>query len=1529
MHHSTSKPRQIKKWLLGSILVLLALLPLACNTTEGTDFKINYVDRDSLTQFDSIVVLLERDGSSRADTLFKGKLEDPDDLKNLPVPGDLTGKFTITVKGIMNGEVALERSNEVDADKKTLVGSEIKATPKGKIQFDTTSLVLKVGDTANLPKITIAPEEWKDKEVVYAFQEIKVLAIIAQSKVVGLFRGTAKIIAFLKDAPHVSDTLSVQVLDAVADKIQVKVSPDTLRLAAEGAAGSLRVETVPAYKPVTWYSADTSIATVDASGLVRGKREGRIWITARAQEDTTSADSAWVAVAAPVSVASVAFTKETLVLFVGGASDTVGVTVLPKDADQATGLRVIGRAVNLVNRSFIPVDTGSATAIVYSLRDTTKTDTLAITVKKAQAVSAYSVKPDTLKLYLGGPAMSFNITIEPSAAGKFTVWRFANPALARANDTGLVTALNEGFTTVEALSLADSSRRDTVSVMVIRDVPKLTVGTALAVSPGKEVVFEPKVEQAFGGIASFHWDLDGDSTYEDSSESLETVKKTYSEIGEVTARFKVVDGEGNEAFAQRVITITKGPLVEILEPVDGFVTKASTVTVNWQVDGVKQEKLTQEALTQDGPKTITRSAKDAAGNETVISITVFRDTKAPERPVVNGKTPTSTKNPAFSWRGGGGGAGIFRYQIDAEPGEAQANTTDTLLTWPTDLTPGTHTLFVQERDTAGNWSASGQRRIVIDLVAPEAPEVAVVGGATTNKSQVTFTWQGSVDEGAPVYQYMLNKSVFDPTAVTVLDTTVTLILGEGAHTLYVRQLDSAGNASLAGSASVSVDTTAPGKPSLRSATGAYSTNGRPTWIWKTGGGQGRFRSRLDTADLSSKTFTTDTLFTPASVLSEGPHTLYVQERDSVGNVSPIETLTVIVDTQKPAAAVCSEPLDNAWVATRTPTWKWSQVAGGDGRFYVFIAGQYTPDTASRITATSFTSPVNLPDGLNTMGIRAYDAAGNASDLVTCRLRVDVTPPPAPTPSTPFKHVNDVTPTRAFHANSTTGLSLRVRFDNADVAGGVVLPFATLGSYTSTTDLAEGRHIFYAQVLDSAGNASPVMADTFFIDVTPPAAPVLTVLQPSISVRCAGDAAANLVSRSNQAGLLRVEYAWNDSAMARVTVTQPTQTNFSLTSGGCLDAGINHLYVREMDSAGNVSPIVRSAAIVALPGVDGNNVETFDVNPKPDKPNIDFKIAGGSHYAAYIGPNAEAGVSTAQVAVRSGFGAAWTNIQTPFSYEASDVRLAVDPARKQFTVANINSFAVQISTYIDGKWLGVSLPSLMSREQHSWFAMDYSDNGQLYIAFSDVVYDGALTVCLVEGEKCTIIGDRGFNKSRVNHVFLTAKPSLLVAVRNSENLPEVFGLPSEEPGAALVRLETGMEKSTTHHFGFGVVKNTVGLMYFSSLASPVYQLFSYEGRWQVEKPIPLPETIGIGLGVMDVGPNGRPFLAMPSTGQLWGLDNGAWKSLRTLKYDFTKAWGIDLKVEGTGIPFIITSPEDVNHRVFRLGFDLPHLSLPQP
>jgi Bacterial Ig-like domain (group 2) len=1533
----TMKPSaSIWLWALGALFLLLA--PLGCNTsTSSNDFAISYVDHDSLTQFDSVVVLLERENQDKPDTLFKGKLKSADDLKNLPVPGDLQGSIKITIQAFNGGVLALERQNHLDTDKNQLVASDLLKTPVGKIRFDSTFMKLKVGDTATLPQVSIEPKEWENKTISFTFEEIKVVALITQKRLVGLFHGTARIIAHIEGDSTVTDTLTVQVVDPADEKVIVTLLQDSLSVAAQGAPGSLKAITQPLNAPIRWLSSDPAVFTVDSLGRVKGLTAGTAWAIAQSIDDPAASDSAKITVIAPVNIDSVRFSKSSLLLFVGGASDSVEVKVYPANADAGFGVRILGDAIAWTNRRYVPVKAGEAKVIAFSLKDSTRTDTLLITVEEAKTITSVSISPDSARLYLGGPDTAFTVTVEPASANPGVVWRLTNPAVASLSEAGEVYALSPGQTWVIATSLVDSTRRDSAQVWVVQDIPKLKVGNAVVVGPGSEVSFEPVVEQQFGGIDQFYWDLDGDSTWDDSSQSVSTLKKTYADLGEFVARFKVRDGEGNTAEATRSITVTKGPLVVILSPVDGFVTKENTVDVNWEVDGVKQTAQTQEQLTQDGPKTITRTAKDAAGNTTTISITVFRDTKAPGKPLVFAATPVNTKSPAFSWQGTGGGAGIFRYQIDAEPGNAQTPTSDTTLVWPADLSDGGHTLFVQERDSAGNWSASGQKRVVIDVTAPAAPKVTLQGPSTTNKTAITFTLSPA-DEGMPRFRYRVDVDKFDAGFTSLADTTVTLSLGEGPHTLYVQQLDSAGNASKSGSATVTIDTTGPSKPVLTSLTGAYSTTGKPTWQWVSGGnaGKGEFRFRLDTADLAAQPFSTTKSFTPASALSDGAHRLFVQEQDSVGNVSPVESLSVLVDTQKPASPVCSEPADNAWVATRTPTWKWSPVTGGDGRFYAFIAGQYSPDTSSRITATSLTSPVNLPDGLNSLGLKAYDAAGNASNLVTCRVRVDVTPPSAPIATSTAKFVGSLKPARTFSANNASGLNFKARIDNTDMTGGVTLPFAATSSFTPSADLSEGKHVLYIQAVDSAGNGSALMADTFTVDVTAPATPVVTVLQPNVSAMCADNLQAVIAQRAVTPGIAKVLWSLNDSTLvSNTTSIAPTEPNLTMPAQGCFPALVSNLYVQEFDSAGNASPIGKSSPIRSI----SSDYEPYDLGSSLNE-NFDFKIVDRTQYFAWILPGSLR-VNKAQLLTRQDI-EPWVSVDVPFTSSGTNLALAVNNTNDAIAVANFGTAGAEVMVNQGGKtWKSVGLPTFgWSKEVFTAMSMDYTENGILVIAYAAYGFDdltGATayghSVCAVNEEfTCKTLGKPVVADVRINEIAFTAKPSILEAVYNIKGVVEVYGMQGDLASSVdMVQIKTGMENSYVEKVSIGSLKNNVHLMYFSSKDSPVYQVINFSTRsldpWAPSALHTLPKNLGIGLGAMTVDGNGRPIIAL--AGKAWSLDGGAWKTFKT---SFVSPWDpvypFKIQVSGNAIPHFVTKQSGKLYQ-YRTGFAMPFTSEKQP
>ena len=82
-------------------------------------------------------------------------------------------------------------------------------------------------------------------------------------------------------------------------------------------------------------------------------------------------------------------------------------------------------------------------------------------------------------------------------------------------------------------------------------------------------------------------------------------------------------------------------------------------------------------------------------------------------------------------------------------------------------------------------------------------------------------------------------------------------------------------------------------------TGATPTpDGTPTWSWSSGGGvgNGNYRYKLDDSDLTvGATETTDTDFTPVSVLGNGAHILYVQEKNVAGRWSPSGSFEITID----------------------------------------------------------------------------------------------------------------------------------------------------------------------------------------------------------------------------------------------------------------------------------------------------------------------------------------------------------------------------------------------------------------------------------------------------------------------------------------------------------------------------------------------------------------------------------------------------------------------------------------------------------
>ncbi len=183
-----------------------------------------------------------------------------------------------------------------------------------------------------------------------------------------------------------------------------------------------------------------------------------------------------------------------------------------------------------------------------------------------------------------------------------------------------------------------------------------------------------------------------------------------------------------------------------------------------------------------------------------------------------------------------------------------------------------------------------------DTVPPGKPTVRVNPVSPTRELRPVWSW-ASGGGGAGSYQIILDKNVFDSSAIALSDTLFkpAANLAAGVHYLYVRERDGAGNWSLSSSAQVKIDTSGPTAPKIF---GTSPTSTAPRWTWSTGGGGGSgiFRSRLGDANFTAGSpELTDSLYALPGATSGTTYILYVQERDAAGNWSPAANLPIKYD----------------------------------------------------------------------------------------------------------------------------------------------------------------------------------------------------------------------------------------------------------------------------------------------------------------------------------------------------------------------------------------------------------------------------------------------------------------------------------------------------------------------------------------------------------------------------------------------------------------------------------------------------------
>ncbi|MFC1585614.1 Ig-like domain-containing protein, partial [Fibrobacterota bacterium] len=652
--------------------------------------------------------------------------------------------------------------------------------------------------------------------------------------------------------------------------------------------------------------------------------------------------------------AKVEVAPQSLTLYVGGGTGGVTAKVLPSSSDQTvtwsssdpnTAIVTAQGTVTAVavGQCVITAASGALvdSALVMVLLDT------------GLALAGITVSPGSLNLFAGGDTGNLTVTTDPAGYEGLVNWNSSNDKVAAVSAAGVVTPLDSGLAVIAASSLADQSLSSVCTVVVNLDAPVIEPGGETFSIVNAEVDFTVRITQAYGELVLFKWDLDGDGLWDDSVSDFSShldfshnMAHTYDHTGMYTARFEAGDSEGNTSAATLNVEIVNPGTVVITSPSQDTLVNTTPLTVSYNLDG---QTATRDFNLLEGVNLlIIDSSNSAARSSDSVRITL--DTEPPGPPGVSGTTPTNSTRPSWNWSSGGSAdaSGFYQYKLD--DGLFSPEATATSYTHDTDLAEGDYTLFVRERDLAGNWSDSTVHTVTVDYSASPAP--LFDDGTSTERYTLdqTPTWTWQTGGGSGVFRYKMNGAGFDSAfsqETTDASFTASNALADGDYTLAVIERDAAGNWSAEVSRTVTVDTEAP-VVTITSPGNNFITNQATIAVSWT------VNNVPQTSELTE-------------ILADGLNTVTRSNTDAAGNEGTA-SITVTLDTVAPVVVITT-PVDN-YLTNQSP-----------------VVINWTVDGANQTAQTT----QDLNEGLNTITRSSTDTAGNVG-ATSITIILDTQPP---------------------------------------------------------------------------------------------------------------------------------------------------------------------------------------------------------------------------------------------------------------------------------------------------------------------------------------------------------------------------------------------------------------------------------------------------------------------------------------------------------------------------------------------------------
>ncbi|MBF0451357.1 MAG: OmpA family protein [Candidatus Magnetomorum sp.] len=551
-------------------------------------------------------------------------------------------------------------------------------------------------------------------------------------------------------------------------------------------------------------------------------------------------------------------------------------------------------------------------------------------------------------------------------------------------------------------------------------------------------------------------------------------------------------------------------------------------------------------------------ALDRAGNTSeIVTVSSILDNTPP---VIKGLSSVAypVQSKQWAWQLIDQDSGVKSRYSFTQHSEAQFSTDfDTTTCFTGKNINGRWFLHVQSKDRAGNISTSQTVWANFDTIPPT---IEGLSSDINPVSQKKWIWHGKDQDTELMYRYAINPfEQYTPSGPFSDITYAEISNNHGIFYLHVQARDRADNVSNVVTVSARLDTIAPEIVDI-------NVDPIPTqqkkWSWRARDDDPHVMYRYVITQHPEIKPSGTFAYTNTVSFSDGEGVFYlsIQAKDTAGNLSPIKTVSAIIDRTAPSLS----GLSDIHQPMKSHTWRWY---GKDTDANIYY--RYSIDQKQRSQPTGSFNSINQAslshtEGLWFIHVQARDSANNISDVVTASIVIDTTLPV-------ITGLNNVLiPAQTIHWQwqvEDNDSYTQYRYQVDQLANGIPTTSFT-DHHSCELSNGEGTWYLHVQARDRAGNLSDIVTVSAIIDRSSPIITGITDYLTPVQKKVWSWDAANEVSC-----LYRYTIDQTSDSVPTGEYTNISQATLKQSNGKW------YIHIQAKDQAGNISPVTTAVAIL--------------------------------------------------------------------------------------------------------------------------------------------------------------------------------------------------------------------------------------------------------------------------------------------------------------------------------------------------------------